>query len=86
MPEISRFFGIIISMFFDEHNPPHFHARYGSHKIAVKITDLSVLEGHFPPKALSIVREWAGLHQDELLKDWETARNQKPLFPIEPLE
>jgi phosphomannomutase len=59
LPEISRFLGIIISMFYDEHNPPHFHARYGEFKIAVGVKDLQVLEGHFPPRVLGLVIEWA---------------------------
>jgi len=86
MPEISRFFGIVIAMFFDDHNPPHFHARYGSYSIAVRIEDFAILEGYLPPKALGLVIEWADIHKEELLKDWELARDQKPLFPIEPLK
>jgi hypothetical protein len=85
MPEISRFCGIIISMFYDDHNPPHFHARYGSYKVAIRIKDFMVLEGNLPPKALGLVMEWVAIHKDELLKDWELAKQQKPLFQIEPL-
>ncbi len=85
MPEISRFFGIVIAMFFDDHNPPHFHARYGSYSITIKIEDFAILEGHLPPKALGLVIEWADIHKEELFKDWELAKDQKPLFPIEPL-
>jgi len=86
MPEISRFFGIIIAIFYDEHNPPHFHARYGEFKAAIKIEDFSVLEGKLPPRALGLVIEWASLHKDELLQDWELARQQNPLKKIEPLK
>src|SRR3990172_3852204 len=85
MPEISRFFGIVIAMFFDDHNPPHFHARYGSYSITIKIEDFAILEGHLPPKALGLVIEWADIHKEELFKDWELAKDQKPLFPIEPV-
>ena len=85
MPEICRFYGIIIAMFYSEHNPPHFHARYGSHKVSIDIKSLSVLEGKFPPRALGLVIEWASLHQDELMKDWELTRNRKPPERIEPL-
>ena len=67
MPEISRFFGIIIAMFYNEHNPPHFHARYGEHKVEVDIQTLSVLAGKFPPRALGLVIDWASRHQDELM-------------------
>lgn len=57
MPEICRFYGIIIAMFFDDHNPPHFHARYGEENMAIEIGSLSVLEGQFPPRALGLVVE-----------------------------
>ncbi len=86
MPEISRFFGIIIAMFFDDHNPPHFHARYGNDNAVIKITDLTVLEGYLQPRALGLVMEWAAIHKDELLSDWELAKAKKPLFPVEPLK
>ena len=86
MPEISRFYGIVIAMFYSEHNPPHFHARYGSHKVSIDIRSLSVLEGKFPPRALGLVIEWASLHQDELMKDWELARDRKPPERIETLD
>ena len=86
MPEISRFYGIIIAMFHDEHNPPHFHARYGSDKISIRIPDLSILGGSLPPRALGIVMEWATLHQDELLRNWELAMNGIPLEAIAPLK
>lgn len=86
MPEISRFFGIIIAMFFDEHNPPHFHARYGEYKMEVAIETLSVLAGNFPPRALGLVMEWAAMHRDELLEDWELARRRSELKKISPLE
>ena len=86
MPEISRFFGIIISIFFDDHNPPHFHARYGNDNAVIKITDLTVLEGYLQPRALGLVMEWAAIHKDELLSDWELAKDKKPLFPVEPLK
>lgn len=86
MPEISRFFGIIIAMFYDDHNPPHFHAKYGNYKAAIKIKDFTVLEGFLPPRAMGLVVEWAAIHKDELLMDWETAKDKRPLFPIEPLK
>ena len=86
MPEISRFFGIIIAMFFDDHNPPHFHARYGNDNAVIKIPDLTVLEGYLQPRALGLVMEWAAIHKDELLNDWELAKDKKPLFPVEPLK
>jgi len=85
MPEISRFYGIIVAMFYDEHNPPHFHARYGEYKIAINITTLQILEGSLPPRALGLVMEWAALHRDELISDWELARRNQPPEKIKPL-
>lgn len=85
MPEISRFFGIIISMYFDEHNPPHFHARYGKDYVAIEIKSLQVIEGKLPPRVLGLIMEWAFQHQEDLLNNWELARNEKPLLKIKPL-
>ncbi|HPB75964.1 MAG TPA: DUF4160 domain-containing protein [Chromatiaceae bacterium] len=82
----SRFFGIIIAMFYNEHNPPHFHVRYGDHKAEIEIRTLSVLAGKLPPRALGLVIEWATQHQDELLIDWELARQDAELNRIAPLE
>lgn len=86
MPEISRFFGIVIKMFFDEHNPPHFHAEYGEHEVLVNINTMSVIAGKLPSRALGLVIEWASLHQDELKDEWEKARNLESLGKIAPLE
>jgi len=86
MPEISRFYGIIIAIFYNEHNPPHFHARYGGEKVAVDIRTLQVLEGRIAPRALGLVIEWASQHQDELMEDWELARNEQPPKAIAPLK
>jgi hypothetical protein len=85
MPEISRFFGIIIAMFYDDHNPPHFHARYGKDGVAIEIISLRVLEGQIPARALGLVMEWALQRQKELLQDWNLAKNNKPLKKIAPL-
>ncbi|MFC1483286.1 DUF4160 domain-containing protein [Candidatus Margulisiibacteriota bacterium] len=86
MPEISRFFGIVIAMFYDDHNPPHFHARYGEHKATIKIDDFEVLDGSLPPRALGLVVEWAALYKNELLDDWELAKQNSKLKSIEPLK
>jgi len=86
MPEISRFFGIIIAMFYNDHPPPHFHVRYGQQKAIISIETLTVLEGKLSPRLLGLVVEWAALHQTELLKNWELARHNKPLEKVEPLE
>jgi hypothetical protein len=86
VPEISRFFGIVIGMFYSDHPPAHFHVRYGDQRAIVGIDTLSVLEGSLSPRALGLVTEWAALHQRELKADWDRARRQQPLLPIPPLE
>lgn len=85
MPEICRFFGIVIAVFYDDHNPPHFHARYGGKKVSIEIQTLKVLDGEISPRALGLVVEWASLHKEELMKDWELAGANKPPEKIEPL-
>ena len=85
MPQISRFFGIIISMYFDDHNPPHFHARYGDDECIISIQERIVLEGRLPPRALGMVIEWANLHHDELLENWTLMRANHSLNRILPL-
>ena len=85
MPEICRFLGIVIGMFYSEHGVPHFHAVYGEYEVSIEIEDRVVL-GEFPPRALRLVLEWAELHRAELLENWELARQGKPLIRIAPLE
>ena len=86
MPEISRFFGIIISIFYDDHNPPNFHARYGDYDALIKIEDFAIIKGHLPPRALGLVIEWADIHKNELMENWKMAIGNNPLFSIEPLK
>lgn len=86
MPEISRFFGIIIAMFYNDHAPPHFHARYEEQRAIIGIDSLTLLGGHLSPRVLGLVMEWAALHQDELREDWRLAQRQAPLTAIAPLE
>jgi hypothetical protein len=86
MPEISRFFGILIKIFYDDHNPPHFHAEYGDSMALIDMRNLSVFAGWLPPRALGLVIEWATLHREELLADWERAQTQQELQKIAPLE
>ena len=85
MPEISRFFGIVIQMFYREHHPPHFHAVYSGREVEIEIATLAVVHGDIPGRALGLVIEWARLHQAELATDWELAREKQPLHPIRPL-
>ena len=85
MPVISRFLGIIISMYWEDHAPPHFHAKYGEFEIIVYINS-GIVEGKFPKRALQHVLEWYELHKPALLNDWLLClKNQMP-EPIEPLE
>jgi Domain of unknown function (DUF4160) len=86
VPEISRFLGIVIGMFYKDHNPPHFHAYYGDHEVTVAIQDGTVLWGSLPRRAFAHVLDWRQAHVAELLADWERARQHQPLMPIEPLE
>jgi hypothetical protein len=86
MPQISRFLGIIIAMYYDEHNPPHFHATYNEYSAVISINDFSLLYGNLPSRVLGLVIEWSNLHQSELLDNWELAKNNKPLLKIEPLQ
>lgn len=86
MPEISRFFGIIVFMYFDEHNPPHFHVKYGEDRAIISIHELKVLEGRIPKRALSLVLEWANDHRDELLNNWNSLQTTGEYSKIAPLE
>ena len=86
MPTISEFFGILIRMYYDDHNPPHFHAYYGDHQGIISIETLEVLEGQLPKRARALVVEWAVEHRQELLNDWLLAEEHQPLNKIEPLE
>ena len=86
MPEVSRFFGIIIRMYFDDHPPPHFHAIYGEYDAQIGINPITVLRGSLPGRAESMVVEWAALHQQELMKNWDQLRSDQPGNKIEPLE
>jgi len=85
MPEVSRFYGILIRMYFADHFPPHFHAEYGEHEALVTIEQPRVVAGDSPGRALSLVKEWALLHQAELGALWNKARQSEPLTKIEPL-
>lgn len=85
MPELSRFLGIVIAMYYRDHDPPHFHADYGEYGITVTIEE-GIVEGHFPRRALRHVLEWYELHKKELQANWERARRREPLVKIKPLE
>jgi len=85
VPTISRFMGIVIAMFFDDHGPPHFHARHAEGSAKVRIDTVEVIDSNLPRRQLRLVLAWAELHQDELLENWRLARAGERLREIEPL-
>jgi hypothetical protein len=85
MPEICRFLGIVIAMYYREHQPPHFHAKYGDQTGVFSIEDLRLIEGSLPNRVISLVLEWAFEHRDELMKNWALAMAKQPLYKIAPL-
>jgi hypothetical protein len=85
MPELSRFLGISILMYFDDHNLPHFHVRYNDDRALVSISELTVLDGHLPARILGLVIEWAELHKEELMQDWDMVKTTGNYFKIDPL-
>ena len=86
MPELSRFFGIIIAMYYNDHAPPHFHAKYGSDQASIRIDTGAIVDGVLGPRVARLVEEWRALHQAELLDDWSRAQTRQPLNRIDPLE
>ena len=85
MPEISRFYGIIIKMYHNDHAPPHLHAEYSGDEMIVGIDTLTVIAGKLPPRATGLVMEWATEHQDDLHNAWSQARQMLPIDRIDPL-
>ncbi len=85
MPEISRFLGIVIAMYYREHGKPHFHAAYGEYNITVEI-ESGIVNGDFPNRALNHVLEWNSIHKNELLNNWEQLKDRKRPNKILPLE
>ena len=86
MPEVSRFFGISIRMYWDDHNPPHFHAIHGDAEAEVGIDPVALLRGRFPRRALGMVMEWAAVHQQELRDNWKLLRHDQAPRRIDPLD
>lgn len=85
MPRISEFYGIVIGMYFRDHPPPHFHARYSGEEAVIAIATGEVIAGSLPGRALRLVREWAEMHREELNANWDLARDRQALAEIEPL-
>ena len=86
MPEISRFYGIVRRMFYNDHVPPHFHAIYGEHELIVGVSPIAILEGDAPARVRSMVLEWAALNQTSLMGDWERCRRGEVPEKIAPLD
>jgi hypothetical protein len=86
VPIISTFFGIVIAMYWREHEPAHFHARYGEFEAVIGIETLEVLRGDLPKRALALVLEWGKEHRAELIEDWRLCRANQAPKPIQPLE
>jgi hypothetical protein len=85
MSSISRFYGIVVSMYGNDHPPPHFHARYGEYEAKIDIATSQLQAGDLPVRAWRLIREWTELHRDELWADWELAQARKELAKIDPL-
>jgi hypothetical protein len=85
MPELSRFLGIIIAMYFNEHNPPHFHVKYDEYRAVITIENLVLIEGRLPARVLGLVMEWAELHQKELMENWILIQSTGLYNKINPL-
>ena len=86
MPQISRFFGIVIYLYFNDHAPPHFHAEYSGAEAVYTIETLEILRGQLPRRAHGMVVEWASLHRFELMDNWQRARRMEALEAIDPLD
>lgn len=86
MPELCRFYGVRIKMYYDDHDPPHFHAEYSGDEALISIETLEVLAGKLPSRALGLIYEWAGEHRSQLRKAWQRAQKLEPLGKIDPLE
>lgn len=82
MPEISRFYGIVIRMYYNDHAPAHFHAHYAGEEAVIAIEGLTVVGGRLPPRAMGLVMEWASEHGEALLRNWQQARHGQPLRSI----
>jgi len=86
LPRISQFFGIMIYMYYNDHLPPHFHAKHAEHEVLIRIDTLAILRGEFPRQEQALVLKWATLHREELTTDWELAKKGLPLQSIAPME
>ncbi|MCE5228002.1 DUF4160 domain-containing protein [bacterium] len=86
MPELCRFFGVVLAMYLNDHDPPHFHARYNEHHATIEIESLRISKGELPPRIYGFVVEWALQHKAELIDNWQRAHSKKPIKKIKPLQ
>ena len=86
MPELCRFYGIVVRMRYRDHPPPHFHAQYGEYGASIGIESPAVIAGHLPARALGLVMEWTALRQDELRRAWHQAEAREPVDKVPPLD
>ena len=86
MPRISEFYGIAVSMYYDDHAPPHVHASYGGQRASIAINPIRRLRGTLTPRALALVADWIALHQGELQENWERVQRHEAPRPIAPLD
>ena len=86
MPEICRFLGIVVAMYYEDHVPPHFHARYAGRRARFAFGPVRLLGGNLSPRVIGLIMEWAAMHERELFEDWELARRGRSLKRIKPLE
>ena len=85
MPEISLFYGIRVTMYYNDHMPPHFHAEYNGNNALIDINNIQVIKGYLPNKQMRLILAWCTIHQDELMQNWELSKDMKPLNRINPL-
>lgn len=86
MPEISRFFGIVIAMYYNDHRPPHFHASYGDHQALIEVATGAIVAGSLPGRAVALVEEWRRRYKRQLERNWALSEARMPLESIRPLE
>ena len=86
VPEVSRFMGIVIRMYYEDHNPPHIHVSYSGERAVFRIEDYGLVAGKLPPRLVGVVVEWMAGRRGELMDDWHRAERAEPLVQISPLE
>ena len=85
MPVICRFLGISVMMYYKDHNPPHFHVKYNQFRASFLINELTMMDGELPARIRALSLEWADLHRNELVENWNRSQSGDILLPIDPL-